>query len=511
MLTAAGFVRIWNFWRPSLSLDEFATYWVVASKSYSELGERCTHYLAHSPFYFLSAKVSCDFLGKSEFALRLPTILTGVISVYLAFLLGRQYGSILSGTLAGWTIALHPWFILFSQQARPYSFSIALTLLAALYLRKVLLQPGARQVFGYSLSSALLIYTHFLFGSFVAFQSTYWFAAIPKRERSFSRNGKLWLLSQCLILLLLVPLVPQAYSLWSRRQSLQYEIELTPGFLLAVLAPDLTNLYCAFLALVLLGFLSRLLFGKSSILSLKSGASRWKSAAVYFAAWYLMPWLFYGFLCWAVKNWSFFSLRYLTVYLIAGSFLWVCIMESFHSRRVKRAWIALFLVFSFCSNVLPLYLRSGIFSAQPKEDWRGLIRYVARMSSSEAPLVLLRSGLVEGDRVLQPALMTPTWNALISSPMADFYVNQPWDIFNLPYHWIVGITENYLDGEVWRRVASRKGFWLVVRGDKETQVFIKSFLRYMSARPETGFVQDMASEDFGISLLHFQRANPSSL
>jgi len=133
------------------------------------------------------------------------------------------------------------------------------------------------------------------------------------------------------------------------------------------------------------------------------------------------------------------------------------------------------------------------------------------MSGSEAPLVLVRSGLVEGDRVLQPALMTPSWNALISSPMTDFYVNQPWDVLNLPYRWILGITENYLDGEIWRRTASRKEFWLVVRGDKETRMFIKNFLRYMSARTEEGFVQDMTSEDFGISLLHFRRATPSSL
>ena len=261
---------------------------------------------------------------------------------------------------------------------------------------------------------------------------------------------------------------------------------------------------------MLLGFLSRLLFRKSSTFLLTRGASKWKFAAVYFITWYLAPWLLYGLLCWAVKTSSFFNLRYLIVYLIAGSFLWFWIIESFHSARVKRAWIVLFLVFSFCSNVLPLYLRSGVFSAQPKEDWRGLIQYVNRMSGSEAPLVLVRSGLVEGDRVLQPALMTPTWNALISSPMADFYVNQPWDVLSLPYHWIMGITENYLDNEVRRRASSRKEFWLVVRGDKETQVFIKSFLRYMSARTKEGFVQDMARDDFGISLLHFRRATQSS-
>ena len=510
MLTVAAFVRIWNSWSPSLSLDEFATYWVVASKSYSELWERCTHYLAHSPFYFISVRVSYECLGKSEFALRLPTVLAGVFSTYLAFVLGCKYGSALSGTLAGWIMTLHPWFILFSQQARPYAFSVALALLTALSLRNVLSRQGTKQALGFSLSSALLIYTHFLFGLFVLFQSAYWLI-FTIFNGDIRRHGRLWVLSQCLILLLLLPAAPQAYTLWSRRQALQYEIDLSQGFFLGVLAPDLTNTYCALLSLVLLGFLSSLLLRRSSTISFRNRASICKSATLYFFIWYMVPWLFYGLLCWLAKTSSFLNLRYLIVYLIAGNFLYIWIMESFHSERMKIAWTILFVVSSFSCNLLPLYLKSGIFSAQSKEDWRGLIQHVACASSSEAPLVLVRSGLIEGDRVFQPALMTATWNTLISSPMSDFYINKPWHIVNLPYHWIAGMTENYLDGELQQKAACRNEFWLVVRGDKETAVFIKNFQRYMSARTDKDFVQDTASESFGISLLHFRKPTLGSL
>ena len=149
MLTVAAFVRIWNSWSPSLSLDEFATYWVVASKSYSELWERCTHYLAHSPFYFISVRVSYECLGKSEFALRLPTVLAGVFSAYLAFVLGYKYGSALSGTLAGWIMTPHPWFILFSQQARPYAFSCARFAHSPLTQKRPV-SAGTKQALGFS-------------------------------------------------------------------------------------------------------------------------------------------------------------------------------------------------------------------------------------------------------------------------------------------------------------------------------------------------------------------------
>ncbi len=83
-----------------------------------------------------------------------------------------------------------------------------------------------------------------------------------------------------------------------------------------------------------------------------------------------------------------------------------------------------FVVSSFSCNLLPFYLESGVFSAQPKEDWGGLIQHVAFASSSEAPLVLGQSELIEGDRALLPGLMTARWNTLFSSPMSDLYVNK---------------------------------------------------------------------------------------
>jgi len=55
-----------------------------------------------------------------------------------------------------------------------------------------------------------------------------------------------------------------------------------------------------------------------------------------------------------------------------------------------------FILSSFSCNLLPFYFESGVFSAQRKEDWEGLIQHVAFASSSEAPLVLVQSELIEG-------------------------------------------------------------------------------------------------------------------
>jgi len=95
--------------------------------------------------------------------------------------------------------------------------------------------------------------------------------------------------------------------------------------------------------------------------------------------------------------------------------------------------------------------------------------------------------------------------------MSDFYFNKSRDILNVPSHWITGITENYLDSELQWKAAGRNEFWLGVRGDKETRVFIKNLQQYMSARTQRDFVQDTANECLGISLLHFRKPTPGSL
>ena len=331
MLTVAAFVRIWNSWSPSLSLDEFATYWVVASKSYSELWERCTHYLAHSPSSTLfSVRVSYECLGKSEFALRLPTVLAGVFSAYLAFVLGCKYGSALSGTLAGWIMTLHPWFILFSQQARPYASQLRSLCSQPSSLRNVLSRQGTKQALGFSLSSALLIYTHFLFGLFVSyFQSAYWLIFIIFNG-DMRRHGRLWGF---------VSMLHSAIAVSRRR----------PRLTLFGRAGKLSNMKLTCPQVSCWEFWRRTRQTHTARCSLwscwgsypvsysgelqrfHSGTARQFASQrpCNFFIWYMVPWLFYGLLCWVAKTSSFLNLRYLIVYLIAGNFLYIWIHGKF--------------------------------------------------------------------------------------------------------------------------------------------------------------------------------------
>jgi mannosyltransferase len=82
--------------------------------------ETRAHQTFNSLIYRLIA-FSQGLLGESEFALRLPSFILGVASIYLIYLLGRQLFSPSVGLLAAAILTFFPWHIWHSQYARYYA------------------------------------------------------------------------------------------------------------------------------------------------------------------------------------------------------------------------------------------------------------------------------------------------------------------------------------------------------------------------------------------------------
>jgi hypothetical protein len=62
-----------------------------------------------------------QFFGHSEFALRLPSVIAGIVTVLLLVQLGRQFNRPQAGLLAALLFALAPQSLLYSQQVQPYA------------------------------------------------------------------------------------------------------------------------------------------------------------------------------------------------------------------------------------------------------------------------------------------------------------------------------------------------------------------------------------------------------
>ncbi|MEE2640284.1 MAG: glycosyltransferase family 39 protein [Planctomycetota bacterium] len=131
LLTAAGLFLRWIDIHRSLWLDELHTSWCV-SGTLSEVAERASDG-NQSPGYFYLVWSVISLLGQQEWSLRLVSLVSGTLLVPLSWQVCRQLGvnSWLS-LLAAAMIAVDPFFIEYSQEARPYAL---IQLLALMQIR----------------------------------------------------------------------------------------------------------------------------------------------------------------------------------------------------------------------------------------------------------------------------------------------------------------------------------------------------------------------------------------
>jgi 4-amino-4-deoxy-L-arabinose transferase-like glycosyltransferase len=158
------------------------------------------------PLYFWLLHVVLSVLGESETALRLISVIAGILTIPLMWLLAREItGSTRAANLSGVLLAIHPLHIWFSQEARPYALLVLLQA-AALYCLAVALKGrGRRWWAGFVVSSSLAILTH-VFGLIHLLVGASWVVFRPHRRALLGRYvivtlGILAIVSPFLILL----------------------------------------------------------------------------------------------------------------------------------------------------------------------------------------------------------------------------------------------------------------------------------------------------------------------
>jgi len=179
----------------------------------------------HPPFFYLLIHFWMK-LAKSEWFLRLPSVIFGVLTIYLVFRVGEKLFDKKIGLLSALFLAVSPYHIYYSQELRMYSLMAFLGILSTYFLWR-------RRYFLYLLTTVLLLYTHY-FTIFLLIFHFFWiildikyFSKIGRRhtEESFSL-GK-WILVFLGIFLLFSPWVPQ---LLNQLSAGRYLIETLPAW-----------------------------------------------------------------------------------------------------------------------------------------------------------------------------------------------------------------------------------------------------------------------------------------
>ncbi len=111
-----------------------------------------------------------DTRFASEPAVRFPSLVAGLSAIVLLALLLARLGEPVAGLLAAWVLALHPWMLRYTSEARGYALLVVLVVLMTLLLLRVLHRGswGRWLAFGFAQFAVLWTFSAALFVLVVA-------------------------------------------------------------------------------------------------------------------------------------------------------------------------------------------------------------------------------------------------------------------------------------------------------------------------------------------------------
>jgi hypothetical protein len=197
-------VRLVHLGRDDFWSDEVHTFDAISLPPMDLMVERLA--AGHQPLYFLALRSWSQFAGTSEFALRLPSALAGVLLLWPAYLLMRNLASPPVALWGTALFALHPLLVELSREARMYPF-LLLTVCAGLAAVTRAFRTG-RPSIGFWTAMVVGPLLHPTWG-LVIVPVTVWIAwetslADPRREPSLGAARRLLLLGCALSVAILI-------------------------------------------------------------------------------------------------------------------------------------------------------------------------------------------------------------------------------------------------------------------------------------------------------------------
>jgi mannosyltransferase len=151
------------------------SYWFDEAQAAHEfglsLGSMLSSMVVHEtnpPLYFVLGWVWAHLFGTGEVALRSLSALAGTAVVLLAYLCGRELVSRRAGLVAAALVAVNPFMIWYSQEAREYMLLAALCAASLLFFARTWRDPSTRNITWWTVFSALAVLTHFFAGFLIA-------------------------------------------------------------------------------------------------------------------------------------------------------------------------------------------------------------------------------------------------------------------------------------------------------------------------------------------------------
>lgn len=183
LIVAGGAVlRLATLGVQSFSDDELFTTWLVRM-SLGDLLSTIPESEATPHTYYVLQWLVAQVLGTGEVAMRILPALAGTATIAVVYAAGAAGASRRVGLAAAALVAVNPFLIWFSQEARAYALLILLMALSVLALIRFERGGSGRALAGWAAASAAAIATHY-FAAFLVVPAAAWiaFGGAPERR-----------------------------------------------------------------------------------------------------------------------------------------------------------------------------------------------------------------------------------------------------------------------------------------------------------------------------------------
>jgi len=153
------------------------------------------------PLYHFLLHYWIKFFGSSEVSTRFASASLGIFSIFALFMLGTMLFGNKAGLLSSFLLAISPYHIHYSQEARMYSLVVLLTILSCLFFVKFLKNGKKITFIVYVLISSAAMYTHYFAIFIIIAQNVF----IVIKGSYYRKRLVSWFLCQFLLVLLYVP------------------------------------------------------------------------------------------------------------------------------------------------------------------------------------------------------------------------------------------------------------------------------------------------------------------
>lgn len=181
-------LRLLKFW-DGVYADELSTLYIVKGRSLGDVVNLVSSDAEVTPPLSFIASWLFARLGSAPELIRVPSLIAGMLTIPLTFAVGRRAMNEVVGLVGAAIVALSPFMVYFSTEARGYALAIAFLLAATLMLLRALDSGGPGWWIGYAAFSVLAMYSHYTAAFPLLAQLLWALWAVPgARRRALGAN-----------------------------------------------------------------------------------------------------------------------------------------------------------------------------------------------------------------------------------------------------------------------------------------------------------------------------------